>query len=190
MCVCVYAFLPQVMMEQPTMFANDAWRTKLQRVKEDGFSNLNFLFVSREIVGPVLRDLLTAHCIPFVFARGLAPLLHLPLTTQSAIFRFAWLGCLAFFLFAHAVVRAGDWVTELHNSIRDDRYLVGRRLHNFREKREGVGRKAVSVVGLLDEGEGGKGEEGGACSSMVTANETELSDSVWDDATSAAHDSR
>lgn len=171
------------------MFANEAWRTKLLRVKEDGFSNLNFLFVTREIVGPVLRDLLTAHCVPFVFARGVAPLLHLPLTTQSAIFRFAWLCCLAFFLFAHVLVRAGDWVTQLHNSIRDDRYLVGRRLHNFREK--GVGRKAVSDAqeGLLDEGLG-EGVEGVACSSMVTANETELSDSVWDDATSVAHDSR
>lgn len=182
--VCVYSFgfLWQVMMEQPGVFANAAWRTKMQRVKEDGFSNLNFVFVVQHILGPVVRDLLTAHCIPFVTARGLAPLLRLPLTTQSAIFRFAPLACLALFLLAHALLRAGDWLTQLHNSIRDDRYLVGRRLHNFPEKRERV---PVALDGGV-----GEGVEGGACSSMVTAHETELSDSVWDDATSVPHDSR
>jgi hypothetical protein len=33
------------------------------------------------------------------------------------------------------VKRLRQWLLDLHNSIRDDRYLVGRRLHNFGERK-------------------------------------------------------
>ena len=52
---------------------------------------------------------------------------------NSAVYRFAWIGCLCFSLLCFCAKRFHVWFTNLHNSIRDDRYLIGRRLHNFGE---------------------------------------------------------
>eukprot|EP00897_Mesotaenium_endlicherianum_P009194 jgi/Mesen1/8302/ME000451S07505 len=120
-----------VMMGQADLIVNDTWRRKLERVRADGFANLHALWVLRNIIVPVLVNLLTALCVPFVLARGLVPLLGFPLLVESAVYRFAWIGSLALTLAWYGICRAHKWVLELHNTIRDDRYLVGRRLHNF-----------------------------------------------------------
>jgi E3 ubiquitin-protein ligase MARCH6 len=52
------------------------------------------------------------------------------------VYRFAWLGCLCFSLLCFCGKRFHVWFTNLHNSIRDDRYLIGRRLHNYGEYKE------------------------------------------------------
>jgi len=87
---------------------------------------LQGLWVLREIVFPIVMKLLTALCVPYVLARGVFPMLGYPLVVNSAVYRFAWIGCLSVSLFCF-------WFRNLHNSIRDDRYLIGRRLHNFGE---------------------------------------------------------
>jgi E3 ubiquitin-protein ligase MARCH6 len=56
-----------------------------------------------------------------------------PLIVNSAVYRFAWLCCLIFSTLFFCGKRFHVWFTNLHNSIRDDRYLIGRRLHNFGE---------------------------------------------------------
>ncbi|ONK56368.1 uncharacterized protein A4U43_C10F7740 [Asparagus officinalis] len=48
-----------------------------------------------------------------------------------ALYRFAWLGCLLSILVLFCAKWFCVWFTNLHNSIRDDRYLIGRRLHSF-----------------------------------------------------------
>ncbi|RWR77573.1 putative E3 ubiquitin ligase SUD1 [Cinnamomum micranthum f. kanehirae] len=122
-----------VMMDQMAPFMNESWRLKFERVREDGFSRLQGLWVLREIVVPIMMKLLTALCVPYVFARGIFPVLGYPLIVNSAVYRFAWLGCLLFGLTGFCIKRFHIWFTNLHNSIRDDRYLIGRRLHNFGE---------------------------------------------------------
>lgn len=112
---------------------DESWRIKFERVREDGFSRLQGLWVLREIVFPIIMKLLTALCVPYVLARGVFPVLGYPLVVNSAVYRFAWLGCLCFSVLWFCAKRFHVWFTNLHNSIRDDRYLVGRRLHNFGE---------------------------------------------------------
>lgn len=112
---------------------DESWRIKFERVREDGFSRLQGLWVLREIVFPIIMKLLTALCVPYVLARGVFPVLGYPLVVNSAVYRFAWLGCLSFSCLCFCAKRFHVWFTNLHNSIRDDRYLIGRRLHNFRE---------------------------------------------------------
>nr|GEV91828.1 probable E3 ubiquitin ligase SUD1 isoform X2 [Tanacetum cinerariifolium] len=90
--------------------------------------------------------LLTALCIPYVLARGVFPVLGYPLVVNSAVYRFAWLGCLGFSLLCFCAKRFHVWFTNLHNSIRDDRYLIGRRLHNFGEDKQEIPRDVGPVV--------------------------------------------
>lgn len=126
-----------VMLDHMMPLVDESWRTKFERVREDGFSRLQGLWVLREIVFPIIMKLLTALCVPYVLARGVFPVLGYPLVVNSAVYRFAWLGCLCFSLLCFCAKRFHVWFTNLHNSIRDDRYLIGRRLHNYGEDTEG-----------------------------------------------------
>lgn len=122
-----------VMLDHMMPLVDESWRVKFERVREDGFSRLQGLWVLREIVLPIIMKLLTALCVPYVLARGVFPVLGYPLLVNSAVYRFAWLGCLGISCFLFCAKRFHVWFTNLHNSIRDDRYLIGRRLHNFGE---------------------------------------------------------
>nr|XP_043618813.1 probable E3 ubiquitin ligase SUD1 [Erigeron canadensis] len=122
-----------VMLDHMMPLMDDSWRVKFERVREDGFSRLQAFWVLREIVVPIIMKLLTALCVPYVLARGVFPVFGYPLVINSAVYRFAWLGCLGLSLLCFCAKRFHVWFTNLHNSIRDDRYLIGRRLHNFGE---------------------------------------------------------
>jgi E3 ubiquitin-protein ligase MARCH6 len=122
-----------VMLDHMMPLVDEGWRLKFERVREDGFSRLQGLWILREIVFPITVKLLTALCIPYVLARGVFPVLGYPLVVNSAVYRFAWLGCMCLSLLCFCAKRFHGWFTNLHNAIRDDRYLVGRRLHNFGE---------------------------------------------------------
>ncbi|KAL5790608.1 hypothetical protein ACOSQ2_005496 [Xanthoceras sorbifolium] len=142
-----------VMLDHMMPLVDESWRIKFERVREDGFSRLQGLWVLREIVFPIIMKLLTALCVPYVLARGVFPVLGYPLVVNSAVYRFAWLGCLSFSLFCFCAKRFHVWFTNLHNSIRDDRYLIGRRLHNFGEdaveKRIEAGTSSETQTSLL-----------------------------------------
>jgi E3 ubiquitin-protein ligase MARCH6 len=124
------------MLDQMMPLVDESWRIKFERVREDGFSRLQCLWVLQEIVFPIIMKLLTALCVPYVLSRGVFPVLGYPLAVNSAVYRFAWLGCLCFSLLCFCGKRFHVWFTNLHNSIRDDRYLIGRRLHNYGEYKE------------------------------------------------------
>ncbi|KAL6494705.1 putative E3 ubiquitin ligase sud1 [Orobanche gracilis] len=122
-----------VMLDHMMPLVDDSWRVKFERVREHGFSRLQGLWVLREIVFPIIMKLLTALCIPYVLSRGVFPIFGYPLVVNSAVYRYAWLGCLLFSVLYFCAKRFHVWFTNLHNSIRDDRYLIGRRLHNYGE---------------------------------------------------------
>ncbi|CAH8329433.1 unnamed protein product [Eruca vesicaria subsp. sativa] len=116
------------------LIMDDSWREKFERVKEDGFARLEGLWILREIVFPVLMKLLTALCVPYVLARGVFPMLGCSLVVNSAVYRFAWIGCLSVSLLCLCAKRCHEWLRNLHNSIRDERYIIGQRLHNSGEE--------------------------------------------------------
>lgn len=126
------------MLGQMMPLVDDSWRVKFEQVRSDGFSRLRGWWVFSSIIAPILVRLLTALCVPYVFARGLFPLLGYSLIVNSAVYRFSWLGCLLLGLFWYGAQRLRQELLDLHNSIRDDRYLVGRRLHNFGERKKGA----------------------------------------------------
>ncbi|KAI3708014.1 hypothetical protein L2E82_37008 [Cichorium intybus] len=144
-----------VMMDHVLPLVDDTWRVKFERVRDDGFSRLQGFWVLREIVAPIVMKLLTALCIPYVLARGVFPVFGYPLVVNSAVYRFAWLGCLGFSLLCFCGKRFHVWFTNLHNSIRDDRYLIGRRLHNFGEDKQETTREIENLGLLMRENGGG-----------------------------------
>ncbi|PON82029.1 Zinc finger, RING-CH-type [Trema orientale] len=144
-----FVIIGQVMLDHMMPLVDESWRIKFERVREDGFSRLQGLWVLREIVFPIVMKLLTALCVPYVLARGVFPVLGYPLVVNSAVYRFAWLGCLSLSLLCFCAKRFHVWFTNLHNSIRDDRYLIGRRLHNFGEDTE-VGQNDAETSSEMD----------------------------------------
>lgn len=146
------------MLDHMLPLVDDSWRVKFERVREDGFSRLQGFWVLREIVVPIIMKLLTALCVPYVLARGVFPVFGYPLVVNSAVYRFAWLGCLGFSLLCFCAKRFHVWFTNLHNSIRDDRYLIGRRLHNFgedRRERQNEAEPEVQNSSSIDTGSSG-----------------------------------
>ncbi|XP_042011168.1 probable E3 ubiquitin ligase SUD1 [Salvia splendens] len=130
-----------VMLDHMMPLVDESWRLKFERVREDGFSRLQAFRVLREIVFPIIMKLLTALCVPYVLSRGVFPIFGYPLVVNSAVYRYAWLGCLIFSVLYFCAKRFHVWFTNLHNSIRDDRYLIGRRLHNYGERENVVMRQ-------------------------------------------------
>ncbi|XP_019086195.1 PREDICTED: probable E3 ubiquitin ligase SUD1 [Camelina sativa] len=122
-----------VLLDHMRPIVDDSWRAKFERVREDGFLRLQGLWVLKEIVFPIVMKLLTALCVPYVLARGVFPILGYPVVVNSAVYRFAWIGCLSVMLLCVCAKRCIVWFRNLHNSIRDDRYLICRRLNNFGE---------------------------------------------------------
>ncbi|KAK0590953.1 hypothetical protein LWI29_033594 [Acer saccharum] len=89
-------------------------------VARAGYS-IEHIRTKRAAVFPIIMKLLTALCVPYVLARGVFPVLGYPLVVNSAVDRFAWLGCLSFSLFCFCAKWFHVWFTNLHSSIRDDR---------------------------------------------------------------------
>ncbi|KAI3803707.1 hypothetical protein L1987_31867 [Smallanthus sonchifolius] len=121
-----------VMLDWMTPLVGDSWRVKFERVIDDGFSRLQGFWVLQDIVIPIVMKLLTALCFPYVLAR-VFPVFGYPLVVNSAVYRYAWLGYFGFCLVCFCAKRLHAWFTDLHNYIRDDLYLIGRRLHDFGE---------------------------------------------------------
>ena len=145
---------------QHHIFADAAWRNRFARLRMNGFRNLHLIFTLRYIVFPILLPLLTLVCIPLVIARGLLPFIlttALPewlfpnrefiLLMESAGFRYAWTVALVCVVGDKLWRRAKRWFKLIHDAIRDDRYLVGRRLHNYREAVHAANVSAANNVG-------------------------------------------
>jgi E3 ubiquitin-protein ligase MARCH6 len=109
------------------------WRVKFERVKADGFSDLSAFWVFRKILCPIVCTLLTWLCIPYMFAKGVFPLLGYSMRANSSAYHFSWFGYLVFSVLWYFVKKLHTWLTRLHDRIKDDRYLIGTTLCNYGE---------------------------------------------------------
>uniref|UniRef100_A0A0D9X3C4 RING-CH-type domain-containing protein n=1 Tax=Leersia perrieri TaxID=77586 RepID=A0A0D9X3C4_9ORYZ len=112
-------------------FIDERWDWKLTRARMDGFSRLRALWILQDILMPITMKLLTALCVPYALARGVFPNFGYPDAVNSAVYRFAWLGGLALCMLCHLAKVFCKILVKLHDSIRDERYLIGRRLQNY-----------------------------------------------------------
>lgn len=112
-------------------FIDENWVEKLTQACEDGFSGLRAMWVMQDILMPISVKLLSALCVPYVLAKGVFPMFGYSAAVNSTVHRFAWLGSLAVCVLYHLGKLARRFFVKLHDSIRDERYLIGQRLQNY-----------------------------------------------------------
>ncbi|MCL7031146.1 hypothetical protein MKW94_027456 [Papaver nudicaule] len=112
--------------------ADEGWRIKLERVRDNDILKLPRHWMLQEILIPIIMNLLMSLCFPYVFARWIVPSLGFSQTVSSTVYWFTWVACVTIIILFPCAKRLLAWITNLHNSIRDDRYF-GLWLQNFGE---------------------------------------------------------
>lgn len=108
---------------------DERWVPTIVRWKADCLSwEISMFWFFQEIFMPIATRLLAALGVPYVLAKGVFPRFGYSAAVNSAVYRFAWLGslgsCELCYLFKVLCVK-------LHDSIRDESYVIGKRLENF-----------------------------------------------------------
>jgi hypothetical protein len=143
---------------------DDSWAAHFEALQREGFRNINCRRVLQRLVLPVVAQLGTALAAPYALTRGLLPLLGLPAPWLQRANLWAY-AALALALAALAAVRRlRAAAAALHSAIRDDRYLVGRRLDNCdaaaaRRQAEEVRRAGQQPGGVQGCGGSGRPQE-------------------------------
>ncbi|KAF8073198.1 SUD1 [Scenedesmus sp. PABB004] len=146
----------------------DAWHAHAEAVAAAGLAGLDFRRALTKVVGPVLLRLCTSLALPYVLARGLLPALlpRLPAAALRAAQLYAHAAFHAALLAWCGAARAARAGAALHAAIRDDRYLVGRRLANCAAGAAAEG-EAGAAGGAAEEAE----EEAGGAAAGAGADE-------------------
>lgn len=112
---------------------NVDWRQRVERAREGGVLGMgpNFPRTLQEVVLPVLMWTLIALCLPYTFAQGVLPVLGFSRFASNVVYRFIYVGIAAVYGFQVAMRSMFRAMRGLHDSIRDDKYLIGKRLYNF-----------------------------------------------------------
>ncbi|KAI3938377.1 hypothetical protein MKW98_015276 [Papaver atlanticum] len=117
-----------VLLNHRIVLVDESWRVKFERMRDNDFLKLPGLWMLQEILIPFIRNLLLSLCFPYIFARWIVP----SQTVNSTVYRFTWVACVTVVVLFSCAKRFFGWITNLHNSIRDDRYS-GLGLQNFGE---------------------------------------------------------
>ena len=103
----------------------------MRLVQRFGLLQVPFLLAFKEVLWPVLKPMLLLLALPYAITRGVVPFLDLSPAKMQALhiygFAVEYIVVLAYYCLQHLHAA----LQRLHNSIRDDRYLVGRQLNNF-----------------------------------------------------------
>lgn len=118
------------------------WRERVLRAREGDVIGLNqnFSRTMREVGIPILLSLFTALSIPYSVARGLLPLLGVARWVSNLVYRYAYLVITCLYCGFETLRYSVSILRDLHDSIRDDKYLVGKRLYNFIDSPDGGAR--------------------------------------------------
>ncbi|XP_037466247.1 probable E3 ubiquitin ligase SUD1 isoform X4 [Triticum dicoccoides] len=112
-------------------FIDGRWDWKLSRAKDDGFAGLRAKWVFQDILMPVTMKLVIVLGVPYVLAKGLFPRFGYSAAVNSAVYHFAWLGSLALCGLCYLAKVFWGALVKLHDSIRDERYIIGQRLQDY-----------------------------------------------------------
>lgn len=112
-------------------FIGERWDSKLTEAKANWISGvISVCWFFQHLLMPMATKLLTMLVVPYVFAKGLFPSFGYSATVNTAVYHFIWLGNLTFYVFCYL---AKVSYAILHDSIRDDLYIIGQRLEDVAE---------------------------------------------------------
>ena len=103
----------------------------MQLVQRLGVLQVPFMLAFKQLLWPVLKPMILLLALPYAITRGIVPFLDLSPATMQALhiygFAIEYVTVLAYYCLQHLYAA----LQQLHNSIRDDHYLIGRQLNNF-----------------------------------------------------------
>jgi len=109
----------------------DRWIDRFEQLKGNGFLNVDFKFTLFKIIFPILHYPLTLFTVPYCFARGIVPLFGGSLILENIALRYGF-SVYCFILISERLFhKTKQWINHFHNIIRDDKYLIGKHLHNL-----------------------------------------------------------
>ncbi|RZC66901.1 hypothetical protein C5167_010582 [Papaver somniferum] len=131
------------------------WTLKMEfeRVRENDFLKLPRRWMLQEILNSIVMNLLMSLCLLYFLTRWIVPLLWFMLTVNSTVYRFTWVACVTIIVLFSCAKRFLVWITNLHDSIRDDRYS-GLELQNFGEATMECGNEIDKLMIWLSESQG------------------------------------
>lgn len=110
-----------VLLKLWTKLAHRTWDTPFLRA----------MWVWQDVLAPITMKLVTALGVPYVLAKGLFPRFGYSDAVNSAVYHFAWLGSLAVCALCYLAKAFCRVLVKLHDSIRDERYIIGQRLQDY-----------------------------------------------------------
>jgi E3 ubiquitin-protein ligase MARCH6 len=127
----------------------DSWQAHFEALQAGGLRQLDTQRAMRHIVLPVLVNIATVLAAPYVATRGLLPLLPgVPVRVLVLANLYGHTACVGVLAAAWGARQLAVAAARLHNSIRDDRYLVGRELHNFEAERAAEAAASAAAVAV------------------------------------------
>uniref|UniRef100_A0A7S3BML5 RING-type E3 ubiquitin transferase n=1 Tax=Prasinoderma singulare TaxID=676789 RepID=A0A7S3BML5_9VIRI len=163
----VWTRLVMLGLDAPQLLGGAQWRARLEAVRRDGVANLRPVFVLSSVIAPLVLSLLTALAAPYVGGKLVGGIVGAYSGAPDArtCERYAWAASGACVLTYAGFKRALAFLEGLHDSIRDEVYLTGQRLHNHGEQRPDEGRTARAAPAVAQSGAtepAGDSEEDGA----------------------------
>jgi flagellar biosynthesis component FlhA len=112
------------------VFGDNEWRERFSRVFRMGFSRIEFMAILCGIILPIVTLLLDMLIFPYFAARVLCLFATESYVKRTLFVRFSFLACCMLKLAWKGVGSLKVAVINLHNEIRDSRYLLGTELKN------------------------------------------------------------
>ncbi|KAK9812860.1 hypothetical protein WJX72_004825 [[Myrmecia] bisecta] len=113
-----------------------SWRARFAVFQQQGVTGIGFGFAMTQILWPLLLGVGVLLALPYVVTRGLLPLLPLSAEALQYAFMYGFAAELAILVLGYALLQLQRALSALHNTIRDERYLVGRELNNLATRSE------------------------------------------------------
>lgn len=107
------------------------WKEVFNRLQLEGIRRVSFKWALVEVTLPVLMSLTAQLCLPYTFVHSVLPSLGLSLYFRQFVYRYGY-------TLLAAVLQLNQWKSyvksyfwKLHNTIRDDKYLVSKQICNM-----------------------------------------------------------
>eukprot|EP00163_Fabomonas_tropica_P029771 TRINITY_DN6510_c0_g1_i1.p1 TRINITY_DN6510_c0_g1~~TRINITY_DN6510_c0_g1_i1.p1 ORF type:complete len:1337 (-),score=210.54 TRINITY_DN6510_c0_g1_i1:93-4103(-) len=115
-----------------------AWKDRFQTAWNDGVQGIRVGYVVRELIIPLAIPPATFLAVPYTVTQGLLPALGIiPSSVLLIASRFVWFAAFCILALLEIAGVCENWFKVLNKRIKDDKYLVGRRVLNHdRHSRE------------------------------------------------------
>jgi len=120
-----------------TMMSPDWWlKHSLERLYQDGIRRMNLTFVLWQLAIPAIVSLGLALALPYIVAHSIVPFFVPNHQYRALIARRAYPSCLIFIILMVFSVWQLRQFKRLYEHIKNDKYLVGRRLVNYNHRND------------------------------------------------------